>query len=61
MNLDKRSQEVHLASLGVERRGTKDVGVGEERKRSTEKGMWEEAREKGREPGKRSVQERGLG
>lgn len=28
MNLNKRSQEVHLASLGVGRRGTKDVGGG---------------------------------
>lgn len=37
------------------------LGGGEERNKSTEKGMWEEAREKGREPGKRSVQERGLG
>ena len=61
MNLNKRGQEVHLASLGVERRGTKDVGRGEERNKSSEKGMWEEAREKGREPGKRSVQERELG
>lgn len=51
MNLNKRSQEVHLANLGVERRGTKDVR-GKERNINTRKGMWEEARDKGREPRK---------